>query len=677
MLARLSIQAKLLWFGLIMLLPTLLLGKLFIDQARKDIGFAEQERIGVVYVKPLWQLIHLTADVRNPDTISDQSLDTLKALAALDKQHGAMLKSAAKLTALKNRHAALAGADAGSPVRAAFMTAVIDLNTVAGNNSNLVLDPDIDSYYTMDVVVSRLPSTLQALDRTREAAMKLAGDRSEAHLLEMSAARENLAAMTTAVKASLAQAIEGNVSGDTRKALGTLMSDFAMKESTYLTILGAMLSPDVDRMSLAASETEAHAAMLGSMDALWNSGATELDRLLAVRIAGFEVRRNQQLMIVTAVLLLACLMGFAISRSMTFSLGKMVTVMNRLCLGETDVEIPFGKLKTEIGDVARALDVFKGAMGIAKTAQSELEQTVAAVEAENTRLNLEARQQLLDMAEILEGQVGTIVDMLGITSEQLDGASKSLTTASQVATDEIRVAADLVTTTEANMTAIRPGTQQLADSIAQVASEITTAASATQVAAERSHVANERIVALLSAAEKVGSIVGIIDEIASQTQLLALNATIEAARAGEAGRGFAVVASEVKVLANQTAKFTGDISAQIDEIQTATKFASEHISDMGKMIAGISATSTTISAAIEEQTASTGDISRNIQDIAKQSERAASSVSKAEAAMTTASKSASEVAMASEHVRMQSDILRRDFASFLTQLRQSYTEKAA
>ena len=88
---------------------------------------------------------------------------------------------------------------------------------------------------------------------------------------------------------------------------------------------------------------------------------------------------------------------------------------------------------------------------------------------------------------------------------------------------------------------------------------------------------NETIKSLSDAANKVGSVVGLISRIAAQTNLLALNATIEAARAGEAGKGFAVVASEVKSLAMQTSKATQEIGGQIGKIQEATRHSVEEI----------------------------------------------------------------------------------------------------
>src|SRR5207248_1139261 len=99
---------------------------------------------------------------------------------------------------------------------------------------------------------------------------------------------------------------------------------------------------------------------------------------------------------------------------------------------------------------------------------------------------------------------------------------------------------------------------------------------------------------LAEAAQKIGDVVALINDIASQTNLLALNATIEAARAGEAGKGFAVVASEVKSLANQTAKATDDIRAQIAAIQAETRTAVEAIQSISRTVRSVNEISSSI-----------------------------------------------------------------------------------
>src|SRR5581483_7802737 len=121
-----------------------------------------------------------------------------------------------------------------------------------------------------------------------------------------------------------------------------------------------------------------------------------------------------------------------------------------------------------------------------------------------------------------------------------------------------------------------------------------------------------RIAQLSKAATNIGNVVNLIADIAEQTNLLALNATIEAARAGEAGKGFAVVASEVKMLATQTAKATGDIGAQIAEMQSATQESVTAIKEIGATIGRIAEIATAIAASVEEQTTTTHEIAGNV-----------------------------------------------------------------
>ena len=156
-------------------------------------------------------------------------------------------------------------------------------------------------------------------------------------------------------------------------------------------------------------------------------------------------------------------------------------------------------------------------------------------------------------------------------------------------------------------------TEELTASINSIAQQVTRSAEIATKAAEEARRTNAVVEGLAAGTQKIGEVVTLIQNIASQTNLLALNATIEAARAGEHGRGFAVVASEVKALANQTAKATEEISAQMQDIQTATGEAVSAIQAIGGTIAEIDEISNEIAAAVDQQGAATREIAGNVQ----------------------------------------------------------------
>jgi methyl-accepting chemotaxis protein len=151
---------------------------------------------------------------------------------------------------------------------------------------------------------------------------------------------------------------------------------------------------------------------------------------------------------------------------------------------------------------------------------------------------------------------------------------------------------------DVTVAAVASATEELAASINNIAQQVTRSAAIAAKAAEEARRTNTVVEGLAAGTQKIGEVVTLIQNIASQTNLLALNATIEAARAGEHGRGFAVVASEVKALANQTAKATEEISAQIQDIQHATGEAVNAIQVIAGTIAEIDDVSSEIAAEI-------------------------------------------------------------------------------
>jgi methyl-accepting chemotaxis protein len=274
-----------------------------------------------------------------------------------------------------------------------------------------------------------------------------------------------------------------------------------------------------------------------------------------------------------------------------------------------------------------------------------------------------------ELAADFERKIGHIVKAVAVAAGEMQGMSSSISGSSEQATRQTAAAAIASTHASTNVETVASATGELTASIGNIARQVTRSAEIAGKAAGEARRTNTVVEGLAAGTQKIGEVVTLIQNIASQTNLLALNATIEAARAGEHGRGFAVVASEVKALANQTAKATEEISAQIQDIQTATSEAVNAIEAIGGTIAEIDEISNEIAAAVDQQGSATREIVRNIQQAANGTRDVNDTIVSVSHASDEAGMAASKLLDAANGLSSHSEQLKSELDSFLGSLR--------
>jgi methyl-accepting chemotaxis protein len=216
---------------------------------------------------------------------------------------------------------------------------------------------------------------------------------------------------------------------------------------------------------------------------------------------------------------------------------------------------------------------------------------------------------------------------------------------------------------------VASATEELGSSVQEISRQVHESSRIALDAVKQAEKTDQRVNELSQAAGRIGDVVKLITAIAEQTNLLALNATIEAARAGEAGRGFAVVASEVKSLANQTAKATEEISAQIGGMQNATRESVGAIKEIAATINRISEITGTIAAAVEQQGAATHDIAHNVHEAAKGTSEVASSIGEVNRGAGETGAASAQVLASAQSLSKESGLLRSEVDNFLATVR--------
>jgi len=586
--------AKALIIALTFALPITVLAWNYFNDKADTVGFSAKERVGVTYareVMPLLRLLQrqrmLAAQEAAKGALPPELAELRPAieaqmvrLAAVEKADGADLGTAKAYARLLETGRALPAASAGIDAvfngHSTHVQALLDLLGAATDGSNLTLDPDIDTYYLMDAAMFRLPAMIESVAQVRGfgAAMLAVPTANAAQTRRIA----EQTVMTTVNQAALESGLDKAIAyNDSVKAPLQLDASKAALAAFTKRVESTLLRPE-GMQGDAAAHIVAGSQAVDAMFELTQRASTELDRLIAERVARMILSRN-----ITAVVV-ACSLLMALYLFMSF--GKVLN----------------GGLK----EIAFHIDAMSG---------GDLTTTPHALGADEAAGLMRKLRRMQDSLCRIVTQVRGAADHIVQSSTEIASGAKDLSARTEQSSANLQTSASAM--------------EQISSTVRQTAAS---AATASQLASENSAVAargGEIIGTMVATMEgihasssKIGEIISTIDGIAFQTNILALNAAVEAARAGEAGRGFAVVASEVRALAQRSAgaarEIKGLITTSVEQVASGTgivKQAGQTIGEIVQTTQRVNSVLSEISTSADEQARGVTETTRTVHEL--------------------------------------------------------------
>ncbi len=407
-----------------------------------------------------------------------------------------------------------------------------------GDLSNLTLDPDLDTYYLMNVLIFQGPELSDVLAQAGAVGSNLTAGRKESP--------DDLARLNRLV--TIAEFLQTKVDDSQSKAfafnetLKTVLQVNANSSANAVKKVVGYIREVIANPLTKVSASDA-AALTQSVDTIFemeNRITGSLNKLLAKRVNKFQDEVLYTLLWAALGLLVVSAIGLFNMRDMTMTMQHVVAVANQIAANDLAVQIAPTTRKDEFGALVRA---FSRMIANVSSLVGEVQASGLQVNTSVTGIAANAREQRATASEI-----ATTTTEIGATSREISSTSKTLVSTMNDVALAAEESAVLAGHGQSGLARMEETMRRVTDAAASI---------------------RWKLAVLSDKAGNIRQFVTTISKVADQTNLLSFNAAIEAEKAGEYGRGFAVVATEIRRLADQTAVSAHDIEQIVKEIESA------------------------------------------------------------------------------------------------------------